>query len=131
MPNGGASLLLLVGGERRRHLRVAIVGDVGSGRELSGVVELLLVMVMCLLRDHVVLLVRHLDGLRRVITVAVVVAIRGRMLRMRHELMVLVEGGELHGRSPLCSTTEGRWVRERQWGRFWTFSQFSGQGGEN
>lgn len=130
MPNGGASLLLLVGGERRRHLRVAVVGDVGSGRKLSAVVELLLVVVMGL-HDHVVLLVRHLDGLRRVITVAVVVAIRRRMLRMRHELMVLVEGGKLHGRSSLCSTTEGRWVREGQWGRFWTFSQFSGQGGEN
>lgn len=124
MPDGGASLLLVLSGERSRHLWVAVVGDVvGPGRKLRIVIVELLVMMMSLWH-HVVLLVGHMDGLRRII-VPIKVSVRRHMLRMRNELVVLMEGGELHWRPSRSGASEGRWVREGQWGRFWTFSQFS------
>jgi hypothetical protein len=113
VPNRAASLLLQMRHQRRVHLRVAVV-------RLT-VIELL-VMVVRLLGHHVVLLVGHLDRLRLVVAVEVV-SVGRRVLGMRHKLVVLVERREFHRRlSRHNAASEGWWVSEGQWGRFWTFT---------
>lgn len=65
---------------------------------------------------HVVLRTRHVDRLSLIID-TVEVPVRRDMLRMRHQLVMLVEGREFHGRRPWRATAERR-VREGQRGRF-------------
>lgn len=55
------------------------------------IIELLLMVVMCLLRQQVMLLIRYLNRLRWKITV-----ICWYMLRMSNKLVVLMESRELH-----------------------------------
>lgn len=99
VPDGRASLLLVVSTKWRRHLRVTVVGDVvRSWRELLVViVELLLVVVMRLrLGHHIVLLVRYMNCLCRE-CVSIVIAVRWRELWMCNKLMMLMESRKLHG----------------------------------
>ena len=123
VPDGAASLLLRMCHKWRVHLGETVVADVSW----FSVVKRLLVMMVGLLGHHVMLLVRHLDCLRRIIAVEVV-SVRWHVLWMRHKLMMLVESRELHGRLTRHYTAaEGWWwVSEGQWGRFWTLTQFAG-----
>lgn len=73
---------------------------------------LLLLMMVMRLRHHVVLrmLLRRID--RYGLIVSIVVAIRGYVLWMCNELMVLMERGEFHGRTArLHGASERRRVR--------------------
>lgn len=108
VPNGSASLLLLVSAEWCRHFRVAAVGhEVGGSERLGVVIVLWLVVMMRLLRHHVVLLVGDMDRLGLMV-VAIEVAIRGNVLWMCNELVMLVEGCEFHWGSSRHATSEGR-----------------------
>lgn len=120
MPDCGAPLLLLgMCGERCIHLReVAIVGDISG---LTTIIELLLMMMMRLLWHHKLLLISNLNRLRLIIASVVIIAVDWRMLWVRNQLMMLMEGRELHWRLTWRDTASKRWwVSEGQWGRFWT-----------
>lgn len=110
MPNGGASLLLMVSrGKWCRHFRVITVRDVVRTRIV--IKELLLMMVMGLLWHHIMLLVGHVNGLSWEIISIIIISICRCVLRMCNKLMMLMEGREFHWRTSRRATSKGWWVR--------------------
>lgn len=125
VPYCGASLLLM-SSKWRRHFWVAVIRHIiWCNRKLwVAIVILWLVMMVRLLWHHVMLWIGHLYRLS-LITISVKVSVGRRMLWVCNELMVLMEGRELHWRSSRSSASE-RWrVREGQRRRFWFFRNFS------